>query len=289
MRVERFAPSPTGLLHLGHGYSALTAFEQVNANGGRFLLRIEDIDTSRCKPEFEDAILSDLEWLGLQWEAPVMRQSERMKFYQQATDKLVEMGLCYPCGCTRKDIISALSARQEDTGEHPVYSGTCRHRDMGSAGPADAIRLNMAAAVHHLGGPDAVARLFYTETGIAGAGRVHLSSQTLTDQTGDVVLARRDIRTSYHMAVVVDDAAQGITHITRGRDMISETPVHRLLQALLDLPTPVYHHHGLIRDETGKRLAKRYDAMALSHYRRQGLKPHDIMVLCEESFRQWGP
>jgi len=273
MHIERFAPSPTGLLHLGHGYSALTAFDAAQQAGGRFLLRIEDIDPPRCKPEFEQAIYDDLRWLGLAWETPVMRQSKRMTAYQAALQRLTDMGLTYPCACTRKDIKAALSAPQEGAEPHfgpdgVVYPGTCRHRQ--TAGPKDAIRLNMKRSIDQIGN---VSYLFYAEL---GKEKVYLDTNFLLNACGDIVLARKGIGTSYHLAVVVDDAAQKITHVTRGVDMAPATQIHRLLQALLNLPTPVYRHHRLIRDENGKRLAKRFDAMALRSYRSAGKTPDDI-------------
>ncbi len=273
MHIERFAPSPTGLLHLGHGYSALLAFEAAQKAGGKFLLRIEDIDQPRCKPEFEQAIYDDLHWLGIRWDMPVMRQSDRMPAYQAALQRLTDMGLTYPCSCTRKDIKVALSAPQE--GAEPqfgpdgvVYPGTCRQRK--TTGQNNAIRLNMKHAIDRIGN---VSHLFYIE---ASKEKVYLSKDFLLNACGDIVLARKDIGTSYHLAVVVDDAAQHISHVTRGADMAPATPIHRLLQALLHLPTPQYRHHRLIRDENGKRLAKRHDSMALRAYRAAGNTPEDI-------------
>lgn len=272
---ERFAPSPTGLLHLGHGFSALTAFDAARAAGGEFLLRIEDIDQPRCKKKYEDAIYEDLKWLGISWNEPVMRQSDRQPAYNAAIEHLTDLGLCYPCGCTRKDIQGALSAPQEGdpslTGpDGTIYPGTCRGRDMNARKDTDAVRLNMRKAIAYLGG---VQNLTFQEV---GKGIKTLNAGMLIDGCGDIVLARKDIGTSYHLAVVVDDAAQGITHVTRGRDMADTTQIHRLLQALLNLPTPVYHHHRLIRDENGKRLAKRNDAMALRVYRDSGKTGEDI-------------
>ncbi|MBV1865641.1 MAG: tRNA glutamyl-Q(34) synthetase GluQRS [Rhodobacteraceae bacterium] len=276
--IERFAPSPTGLLHLGHGFSALTAFEAAHKAGGRFLLRIEDIDQPRCRPEFEQAIYDDLRWLGISWDGLVMRQSERMPAYRNALAKLVSLGLCYPCGCTRRDIASALSAPQEDVDpvmgpDGTIYPGTCRGRKMTARTGNDAVRLNIAMAVAYLGG---VNKLNYLDI---GTGKITLDKDMLIEGCGDIVLARKDIGTSYHLAVVVDDAEQKITHVTRGIDMASATPIHRLLQALLDLPTPIYRHHRLIRDANGKRLAKRFDAMALQAYQRAGKSVQDIREL----------
>lgn len=269
--ITRFAPSPTGLLHLGHAFSALSAWDRAKAAGGQFLLRIEDIDTPRCRPEFEQAIYDDLHWLGLAWPEPVMRQSDRLPAYAAALETLTALGVTYPCSCTRADIRAALSAPQEGHGpDGPVYPGTCRGRSMNKRGPDEAIRLDMAKAMA-LSGP-----LSFTETGPAFAGVHSFSATEMVETIGDVVLARRDIGTSYHLAVVVDDAAQGITEVVRGADLSPATPIHVLLQRLLALPTPLYHHHLLIRDDSGKRLAKRDDARAIRTYRDQGLTPADI-------------
>jgi glutamyl-Q tRNA(Asp) synthetase len=263
--VTRFAPSPTGPLHLGHAYAALVAAER----GQRFLLRIEDIDTPRCRSEWESAIYDDLTWLGLRWEQPVLRQSTRLASYQQAIAHLYNMGLTYHCTCTRGDIKAALSAPQEGAlvmgPDGPIYPGTCR--DTGHA--SGAIRLNMSKAMETLG------NIRFTETGVA-PGTYAFDANQMIENVGDIVLARRDIGTSYHMAVVVDDAAQGITEVTRGQDLFDATAIHVLIQRLLNLPTPTYHHHRLIRDDHGKRLAKRDDARALAKYRAEGATPDDI-------------
>ena len=268
--ITRFAPSPTGPLHLGHAFSALTAWDLARAAQGSFLLRIEDIDLPRCKPEFEAAIHDDLRWLGITFPAPVMRQSDRLPAHAAALDRLADMGLTYRCTCTRGDIRCALSAPQEGAAiigpDGPVYPGTCRHA--GHDSPGAAIRLNIRKALQHAGTPA------FTETGPLHPGR-H-SPADLAESIGDIVLARRDIGTSYHLAVVVDDAAQGVTLVTRGADLFDATPIHALLQALLGLPTPHYHHHRLIRDTQGKRLAKRDDARALQRYRAEGATPADI-------------
>ena len=271
--VTRFAPSPTGPLHLGHAYAALIA--QRRAGAGRFLLRIEDIDQSRCRPDHEAQIFDDLAWLGLRWESPAMRQSDRMPAYRAALAQLSDMRLIYPCRCTRADIRAAMSAPQEGAELGPdgvTYPGTCRDRPMQQAGPTDALRLNMRAALAR------VTRLGFTETGPIKPGRHEIDRDWLLDVAGDVVLARRDMGTSYHLSVVVDDAAQGITEVTRGVDLFDATPVHVLLQALLELPRPTYYHHDLIRDEAGRRLAKRDDARAISLYRREGASPEDICL-----------
>ena len=260
--VTRFAPSPTGPLHLGHAYSAMLARER----GDRFLLRIEDIDTARCRPEWEAAIFDDLQWLGLQWEKPVLRQSDRLPLYRAAVGRLMAMGMAYACTCSRADIRDALTAPQEGP-DGPVYPGTCRGK--GHAAQGASVRLDMGRAMARLG------TVAFDETGPAHAGR-HRFGADLAGTIGDVVLARKDIGTSYHVAVVVDDAAQGVTEVTRGEDLFGATPIHVILQRLLELPTPTYNHHALIRDQAGRRLAKRDDARALSTYRAEGATPEDI-------------
>lgn len=274
--VTRFAPSPTGPLHLGHAYSALLAYDMAVAEGGTFLLRIEDIDTQRCRPEWEAQIYEDLQWLGVEWPVPALRQSGRLPSYQAALDAFWARGLLYPCTCTRRDIEQALSAPQE--GEPPVfgpdgmvYPGTCRGLAQPAQRPRDAVlRLNMRAAVQNM------PALGFLETGPAHRGSIVTSAEAYQTEIGDIVLARHGMGTSYHLAVVLDDAAQGATHVIRGEDLFEATQIHVLLQRLLDLPTPTYHHHRLIRDDQGKRLAKRDDARALSKYRAAGATPADI-------------
>ena len=268
----RFAPSPTGLLHLGHAYSALTAAAQARAARGICLLRIEDIDTARCRSEFETAIFEDLRWLGLDWPPPVMRQSERQTAYATALERLAALGVCYPCRCTRGEIRAALAAPQEGALPGP-YPGTCRHRAMAEAEAGDAIRLDLARALA-LTGP-----LGFTETGPLHPGRHAVDADRLARDIGDVVLARRDIGTSYHLAVVVDDAAQRISEVVRGADLFDTSGLQRLLQALLELPEPAYHHHRLIRDPAGKRLAKRDDARAIRRWRDEGASPSDVAAM----------
>lgn len=272
----RFAPSPTGLLHLGHAFSALTAFDRAKTAQGTFLLRIEDTDLARVRPSYEAAIYEDLAWLGLSWETPVLRQSDHLADYQAALDLLADMGLTYPCCCTRADIHAALSAPQEGVQglDGPLYPGTCRKRLMKDHGTGEAVRLNMDRALAQLGDPG---RLGFEESGPDHAGRHALSPEWMCQSVGDVVLARKDIGVAaYHLSVVVDDARQGISDVVRGADLFEATFIHRLLQALLGLPTPVYHHHRLIRDENGKRLAKRDDARAIRKYRDEGAGPADI-------------
>ncbi len=276
--VTRFAPSPTGPLHLGHAFSALTAFRRAQDKAGTFLLRIEDIDQSRARPEWEALIFEDLHWLGLDWPDPVMRQSDRLPAYRAALDRLAARGLLYPCACSRADIRAALAAPQEGAALHGpdglIYPGTCRGRSMDEAGPGDSLRLDMARAVASLG-----ALPGFNETGPLHPGCLALDGSELVAGVGDVVLARRDMGTSYHLSVVVDDAEQKITEVVRGADIFDATRIHVLLQALLGLPHPAFHHHDLIRDETGKRLAKRDDARAIRHYRDEGLSPAQVRAM----------
>ena len=264
MIVTRFAPSPTGRLHLGHAYSALLAHDRARgaagADGGRFLLRIEDIDAARSRPEHVAAIVADLRWLGLAWDGPVLFQSARLDVYAAALARLREGGLLYPCFCTRAEIAASLSAPH---GAEPVYPGTCRALSPAQAaariadGAAHAWRLDMAAAVARAG------PLAWDDE---RAGRVTADPAS----HGDVVLARKDAPASYHLAVTIDDAAQGMTHVVRGEDLFAATHVHRLLQALLRLPTPRYQHHTLLAGPDGARLAKRNDAPTLERMRLGG-------------------
>ncbi len=263
--VTRFAPSPTGPLHLGHAYAAILAAQR----GDRFVLRIEDIDRPRCRPEYETALYDDLHWLGLTWETPVLRQSDRQPAYEAALVRLYDLGVTYHCTCTRADIKAAISAPQEGSPpsgpDGPVYPGTCRNLGHGSG----AVRLNLQMAM------DLIGPVRFHDTGTR-AGLHHHDAKAMIESTGDIVLARRDIGTAYHLAVVVDDAAQGVTEVTRGQDLFDATAVQVVLQRLLALPTPAYHHHRLIRDDQGKRLAKRDDARALARYRAEGATPLDI-------------
>lgn len=272
--VTRFAPSPTGLLHLGHAYSALVAAAAAGA-GGRFLLRIEDIDTTRCKPEFTEAICEDLAWLGLRWERPVRRQSDHLGDFAAALDRLRGMGLLYPCFCTRKDIQREIGDihRAPHGPDGPLYPGTCRGlsaaeaEDRIAAGEAFALRLNVGEAVRRVG------RLTWLDR---DAGEQVARPEAF----GDVVLARKDTPTSYHLSVTVDDALQGVTLVTRGRDLFEATHVHRLLQALLGLPVPQYRHHGLLTGPDGKRYAKRDRSLTLRALREAGRTPAEVRALC---------
>ncbi len=286
--ITRFAPSPTGPLHLGHAYSAMLAHDMALAQGGRFLLRIEDIDRARSKPEWEDQIYDDLRWLGLSWEEPVMRQSDRLQTYRDVLDALWKSDAVFACTCSRADIRDAATAPHE--GEPPmgpdgvIYPGTCRARRSNHGQrpiPKNAaLRLDMELAARSDPDPRAGGNLLsFHETGKGPDGQtgiIEFSVQHAIREIGDVVLARRDMGTSYHLSVVLDDAAQGITHVVRGEDLFNATNIHVVLQRLLRLPTPIYRHHRLIRDENGKRLAKRDDARSIAKYRAEGLSPADI-------------
>jgi len=282
--ITRFAPSPTGPLHLGHAYSAILAHDMARAQGGVFLLRIEDIDTSRSRLDWEAQIYDDLTWLGLTWPQPTLRQSDRLPDYRAALDTLWRRGLLYPCTCTRRDIAASASAPQE--GAHVlgpdgiVYPGTCRCEvNHGPMPKGQALRLNMRAAQNFLHD----AQPTFTETGAgpqSETGQIRANWTEIINGIGDIVLARPAMGTSYHLSMVLDDAAQNITLVPRGTDLFDATVIHVILQRLLDLPTPHYHHHRLIRDDAGKRLAKRNDARAISKYRSDGATPNDIRDFC---------
>lgn len=271
--ITRFAPSPTGYLHLGHAYAALVAFNAAQQSGGRFIVRIEDIDQGRCRAEFEDAIYEDLSWLGLQWEEPVRRQSDHFDEYAGALETLEKRGLLYPCFCTRKEIQTeiAQSGHAPHVGpDGPLYPGTCRNlnTDERKARMANeksyAMRLDMAKAKRDAG------TLQWLDA---------KNNETVTatpEIFGDVVLARKDTPTSYHLACTLDDHIQNVTLVTRGEDLYPATHVHRLLQALLGLDTPNYHHHRLMTDDSGTRFAKRDQALTIRALREQGLSPNEV-------------
>ncbi|MGR3637269.1 MAG: tRNA glutamyl-Q(34) synthetase GluQRS [Shimia sp.] len=273
--TTRFAPSPTGPLHLGHAYSALLAHDTARSKGGRFLLRIDDLDQSRARPHWEQQIYDDLTWLGIKWNGAVRRQSDHFPDYAETLETLRAAGLTFECKCTRRDIDNAASAPQEGVPEFGpdgrIYPGTCRERNL-SRDDATCTRLNMVKASQSTSA-------HFTETGPAFTGTHVLSSRDLQTTIGDVVLARRNMAASYHLSVVLDDVATGVTHVIRGEDLFEATRIHVLLQNLLDLPTPSYHHHSLIRDDAGKRLAKRDDARAIAKYRADGATPADIRAM----------
>ena len=270
--ITRFAPSPTGFLHLGHGFSAFVAHQYAARNGGQFLLRIEDIDHTRARPEFVDAIPEDLAWLGLDWQPEIRRQSEHLDAYQRALDNLRDRGLAYPCFCSRKDIRSGNPANGHDG---LIYPGTCRtlspaaraeKLEQSSAGDIapPAWRLNLQAALSETG------PIHWTDL---VAGPQHWDGTGW----GDVIVARRDIGTSYHIAVTTDDALQGITDIVRGQDLFHSTHIHRVLQILLDLPEPRYLHHPLLMGDDGRRLAKSHASRPLREYRQEGTSARDLI------------
>jgi len=263
--ITRFAPSPTGPLHLGHAFSALTVWQAAQDLGGTALLRIEDTDSTRVRPVHEASIYEDLKWLGLSWPQPVRRQSEHYQDYERALNHLDHQGLIYPCRCTRRDVIEAGAQLGADG---MVYPGTCRHRTMAERDVSDGIRLNLGKAMALIDTP-----LSYIEQGQT----VAIDPDALCRDVGDPIMIRKDTNDpAYHLACVHDDALQGITHVVRGTDLRDLTPLHVVLQRLLGYSTPIYHHHDLILDEHGKRLAKIDKSKALAKYRAEGLGPHDI-------------
>ncbi len=276
--VTRFAPSPTGYLHLGHAYSALFAWRLAASSGGKFMLRIEDIDPGRCRPEFEDAIIGDLAWLGVTWEEPVLRQSERLDNYADALDRLDADGLLYPCFCTRSDINAEIKKAgaaphlRHHGPDGPVYPGICKRlepqerQDRIDGGEPHALRLDMEAALERTGP-------------LTWFDRTRGEQVARPDLFGDIVLARKDVATSYHLAVTVDDDAQGVNLVTRGEDLFAASHVHRLLQALLGLDVPEWHHTPLLSNNKGKRLAKRDKAFTLRAMREAGTDPEEIWAM----------
>lgn len=270
----RFAPSPTGHLHLGHAHSALFALGEARASGGRFLLRIEDIDAARCRPEFTAAVIEDLAWLGLEWEEPVRRQSEHFADYRAALARLEALGLVYPCFCTRAEIAAEVAAAvaAPHGPDGPLYPGTCRRLEPGeraarlARGDNHALRLDVTKAVARAG------PLVWRDR---NRGEQRAQPETL----GDVVLARKDVPTSYHLAVTVDDDLQGMTLVTRGVDLFAATHMHRLLQALLGLAVPDYRHHRLLTGADGRRFAKRDRAPTLRALREAGYTPAAVRAM----------
>lgn len=282
--VFRFAPSPNGFLHLGHARSALLNFDLARQSGGRMLLRIEDIDTTRCRPEYEQAIYDDLAWLGIAWEQPVRRQSEHLPLYREAVERLTRKGLIYPAFESRADIARMVAEKDKsgpwprDPDGAPLYPGTGKHLTEAEraqrlrAGTPYALRLDMDAAVARAG------LLSWIEEGAGPDGETG-SVPAQPEQWGDVILARKDTPTSYHLSVVIDDALQGITHVVRGQDLFRATSVHRLLQQLLGLPQPVYRHHALVLDEAGQKLSKSTRSTALRELRAGGMAPDEVRRL----------
>ncbi|WP_354181452.1 tRNA glutamyl-Q(34) synthetase GluQRS [Bradyrhizobium sp. LA6.1] len=282
--VFRFAPSPNGLLHLGHAYSALLNFDRARETGGRLLLRVEDIDATRCRPEYETAIYDDLAWLGIAWETPVRRQSEHLAVYRAALEKLSALGLVYPAFESRAEIARLVAAREaagpwpRDPDGAPLYPGDARSLSAGerdrliASGVPYALRLDMAAACRRVAG------LTWNELGEGPDGERGIVAAR-PESWGDVILARKETPTSYHLSVVVDDALQGISEVVRGQDLFHATSVHRLLQVLLDLPEPAYRHHALILDEAGGKLSKSDRSTGLRELRAAGATPAGIRRL----------
>jgi glutamyl-Q tRNA(Asp) synthetase len=282
--VFRFAPSPNGYLHLGHAFSALLNFDSARRTGGRFLLRIEDIDAARCRPEFEAAIYEDLAWLGIGWELPVRRQSEHLAEYRDALEKLASQGLVYPGFESRAEIAKLVAQREaaapwpRDPDGAPLYPGAAKllssdqRERLRESGAAYALRLDMAAACARAGD------LGWIESGEGPEGEAGAVAAR-PEAWGDVILARKEMPTSYHLSVVIDDALQGVTEVVRGQDLFRSTSVHRLLQSLLGLPQPAYRHHRLILDGAGRKLSKSTEATGLRELRAAGATPADIRRL----------
>jgi len=279
--VFRFAPSPNGYLHLGHAFSALLNLDLAQRASGRLLLRIEDIDPARCRPEYEDAIYQDLGWLGIRWEAPVRRQSEHLADYRRALETLSGQGLVYPSFESRAEIAKLVAAREadgpwpRDPDGAPLYPGVAKQLSseertrLTDSGAPYALRLDMKAAIARAGA------LGWTEQGEGPDGETGVVAARPQDW-GDVILARKETPTSYHLSVVVDDALQGVTDVVRGQDLFHATGVHRLLQRLLGLREPAYRHHRLIRDEAGRKLAKSTASTGLRELRAAGMTPSDV-------------
>jgi len=280
--ILRFAPSPNGLLHLGHALSAITGYEMAQRLGGRFLLRIEDIDLTRVRPYYVQAIFEYLRWLGVTWEEPVLFQSQHLADYKAAADKLAAMGLVYPCFATRAEVLAAAEPPRTDPDGGLVYPGlwrgrsACEVEEQIARGEPYAVRLDMVRALAMARDKLGCAPLTFTEISADGNAR---TVRCEPERWGDVVILRKETPSSYLIAVVVDDARQGVTHVTRGMDLFAATQVQRLVQVLLDLPEPVYHHHRLITDEAGLKLSKSTGAQSLAALRENGLTPADILRL----------
>jgi glutamyl-Q tRNA(Asp) synthetase len=277
--VTRFAPSPNGFLHVGHALSAIIAHDTARRNGGRFLLRIEDIDLERRRPEFVTAIFEDLNWLGLMWEEPVLVQSEHFSDYLAAADRLIAMGLLYPCFATRKEIAAAADPENVDPDGAPLYTGIWRGAsaeavgERMAAGETPALRLNMDGALQALKEKRGDEPLTFVEVDEAGGQKTVTADPK---RWGDAVIVRKEVPASYHLSVIVDDARQGVTHVTRGQDLLAATDLQRLLQELLDLPEPVYSHHRVIRWANGRKLSKSNQDMGLRALRDEGATADDI-------------
>ena len=274
--IERIAPSPTGGLHLGHVYSAFTAYQNAKNNQGLFKLRIEDIDYTRCKLKFEKEIISNLSWLGISWDGQIMRQRNRKKTYASAIEQLLKDGLLYPCSCTRTDIKKAVSAPHTDENTNITYPWTCRRNRPTKS--VKALRLDIGKAIKMCGFKKVS---FFEKENLNNnfSGEQSILTSMIEHQFGDLVIARKDINTSYNLAVVIDDAAQMVTHVTRGNDLRAITPIQVLLQRLLCLPTPIYHHHKLLFEPTGKKISKRSFPDTVSSFKTRGFTPNDVIAM----------
>lgn len=270
MTIERFAPSPTGFLHLGHAYSALLAYNSALESGGKFLIRIEDIDRDRCKKKYVSQILDDLNWLGIKYEKPILSQSTRFFEYKNVLEKLWKTNYLFACDCSRKEIniASAPNETQRFGPDGIIYPNTCIDKLKSKNMPETALRLN-------LNNLDKKSFSFFDKK----YGEISFTKEDAIELVGSIILARKDIGISYHLSVVLDDAFQGITNVTRGEDLLEATKIHVILQYILNLPTPIYHHHKLIRDNSGKRLAKRDDAKSIKFYRESGSTKKEIISM----------
>ena len=274
--IERTAPSPTGDIHLGHVYSALIAYRNARKNNGFFKLRIEDIDFTRCKIEHENTIIRNLSWLGLKWDKKIMRQRDRHKIYTLAIEQLLKEDLLYPCSCSRADIKTAITAPHKEDIPSLIYPGTCKL--IKPTNEVKALRLDINKAIKNLGND----KVYFYETGLSGnefPEKRLISHETLKKKFGDLVVVRKDIGTSYNLSVVIDDAAQEVTRVTRGNDLLEVTPIQVLLQRLLGLKTPTYHHHRLICDDSGKKLSKRTTSQSITNLIEEGYSAAEVIEM----------
>ena len=276
MHYERFAPSPTGKLHLGHAFSSLLVYHSTKKHNGKFYLRIEDLDSQRCKKEFEDSIFHDLKWLGIKWDKEPIRQSQRLNLYADIIEKLWQKGIVYKCECTRKDISKTLHNFERNHNlSYDIYPGTCRRKTINHENYS--VRLDIRKAIDSIDNKDL---FFFNKPNInAPFEMINISPNSLIRDFGDVIVARKDIKTSYHIAVVVDDSEQEITQVTRGYDLFKSTFFHVLLQRLLNFNTPKYMHHKLLYDDDGKKLSKSIKSTSLETLRRSGTKKEDLFKL----------
>ena len=284
MHYERFAPSPTGKLHLGHAFSSLLVYNSTKKNNGKFLLRIEDLDFRRCRREFEESIFEDLKWLGIKWDKKPIRQSQRFNLYTDVIKTLWKKGVAYKCECTRKDISKAFQNFDENQSLPPdIYPGTCRPKSINHNNFS--VRLDIRKAIELI---DIKDLFFFNKTEInTPFEKINISPETLIRDFGDVVIARKDIKTSYHIAVVVDDSAQKISQVTRGYDLFKSTFFHVLLQKLLNIETPKYMHHKILYDNYGKKLSKRIGSTSLETFRNSGSKKEDLFKLLNLNQNVW--